>query len=94
MSNDPHRGPGFQIQNVWIYTAVHSDGEEGVIADRLPGPGGVYVLMPFVATDEQRRDQLRPLAIKVGRRERLEVKLIKLTGREVLETIYRPKGDT
>lgn len=91
--DDPHRGPGFLIREVWAYVAVDSTGAEGVIA--INGiVAGVPMMLPLLLTDRRHLDnrQLREKAIAAARKDRKTVRLIKLTTREVIETLYEPPG--
>jgi hypothetical protein len=51
---------------------------------------GQSVMMPLVASDSARRDSYRQMAIKLARMHRTEVKLIRLSGREEIETVWKP----
>ncbi len=80
-SKDPARGEGFRITRCWIYAAVDKGGAEGVVGIRLKDGGW----MPAIATDERRRDFLRPIVESIARESGRTVRLICLTTREVIE---------
>lgn len=79
----------FRITELWAFVAVDpKDGEEGVMA----GPVGTYPLMPLIAADQVRLDQLRPIAEQLGRFAGVKVKLIRVTNREDVEVVYDPES--
>ncbi len=72
-----------KIESVWMFIAVDKvKNEEGVIAAQNGN-----MLMPFVATDERRRDALRQKAAEISHESGMQVQLIRLTTREDLEII-------
>jgi hypothetical protein len=87
VSNDPHRGPGFRITQCWMFAAVDQDDEEGLVGETYPDSRLGLVFMPFVATDEARRDQLRERALRIARRHGQTIRVIRFGIREVLEVI-------
>jgi hypothetical protein len=54
--------PGFRIKDVWAFTAIDNDDEEGVIGQLMPN--GTW--MPFVCSDEKRVEALMPMAEKLA----------------------------
>lgn len=48
-----------KIESIWAFVSVDDDGNEGVCAAQLMGPGS---LMPLIAADPARLDSLRPIA--------------------------------
>jgi hypothetical protein len=92
--DDPERGPGYTVQEVWAYVAVDPEtGSEGVIA-----VGGTVLgertLLPLVFTDRKRAfsPAMREHAIRAGRMDRKEVRFLHFTNREKVETVYVPPG--
>jgi len=92
--DDPARGPGYKVQEVWIYVAVDPEtGSEGVIA-----VGGTVMgertMLPLVFTDQKRglSPAMREHAIRAGRMDRKEVRFLHFTNREKVETVYVPPG--
>lgn len=78
-------GVGFVIGAVWAFVAVHDDGDEGIIGAAI-GPGGS--MMPFVAADKARVDDLRPLAVEMAKLTGKRVRLVRFdtrTDEEVIE---------
>lgn len=78
----PGLQPGFQIKEVHIFAAMGDDGEEGVIG--MCGPSGIF--MPMVCADATRVAEMRPHAIAIGKQTKRTVYLIRLSGRELVET--------
>ncbi len=67
--------PGFRINEVWLYTSIGDDDEEGVLSAEVIIEGR-RVQMPLVGTDPIRRDQIRELAVSIGRRARRTVRCL------------------
>ena len=81
-SKDPARGEGFTITRCWIYAAVDKGGAEGVVGFQTREGW-----LPAIATDEKRRDMLRPIVESIARDTGRTVRLICLSVREVIEEI-------
>jgi hypothetical protein len=62
--NEGRGGVGFVIRHVWAMLAVHSDGDEGVMAVR--GPTG---WMPLIAADKARLDEIVSMGRAMGMSE-------------------------
>jgi hypothetical protein len=80
--NPPNK---LHIDAIWVFVSSDKDGNEGVIA--IETAAG---MMPLIAADEDRLKSLRPIAKQVAAGRAAtgkEVKLIKFTMREELETI-------
>lgn len=75
-------GTGFVIHELWAYVAVHADSDEGVIGASING-----MVMPLVAADRTRLDELRPYAERAAAFAGKPVKLVRFTAREDVETI-------
>ena len=73
-----------RIDAIWAFVSVDEDGNEGVIAASLPGLPG---LTPLIAADERRLASIRTIAQMVVDTFGKPARLIKMTSREVLETI-------
>lgn len=74
---------GFRITALHAFLAHDGDDDEGVIA--APAEGGV--MMPLVAADEDRLRSMRPVAERIARAMGQQVRLVRFTQREDLETI-------
>jgi hypothetical protein len=72
-----------RIDEMWVYVSIDSDGNEGVVGSYVPGSGWV----PLMATDPQRLELIRPMALAVARQSGMRIRLVKFSSREVLETI-------
>lgn len=81
-------GVGFVIRDVYVFVAVHADGDEGVPAVDLGG-----TMMPLIAADPVRLEELRPLAARIARLSGKPLKLVRFTTREEIETIDPPPRD-
>jgi hypothetical protein len=75
-------GVGFRIQALHAYLAIHDDGDEGVIG--VPTHVGI---IPAIAADRTRLDELRPVVEKIAKAEGKRVKLVRFNNREVIEEI-------
>jgi len=75
-------GTGFHIERLWAYVAVHDDGDEGIVGATVAGN-----LMPLVAADKARLDQLRPWAEAAARASDKAVRLVRFDRRTDVETI-------
>lgn len=73
-----------KITELYAFVSSSKDGE-GVIAKSMENPDGTSRMMPFVCADKARMESLKPLAIKIAQMQKMNVKLIKLTQREVIE---------
>lgn len=77
-------GDPFTITEVWAFvTEDPNDGEEGI----LGASGGGGVVMPMIAADRTRLEILRPEAEKIAANIPQDVKLIRLSHREDIETL-------
>jgi hypothetical protein len=72
-----------RIDCVWAFLSVDpEDGNEGVIAAPLMGPGS---MVPLIAADERRLQSITPIAKDIAKATGRVVRLVKFTGREVVE---------
>jgi hypothetical protein len=78
---DEH-GLGYVVRDIYVYLAVHEDGDEGVVAMRM---GSAWI--PLVAADPIRLAQLRPIAEATARTTGKSIRLVRFTTREEVETI-------
>ncbi|HEY7009050.1 MAG TPA: hypothetical protein VH395_08930 [Jatrophihabitantaceae bacterium] len=81
MIHDPG-GLGFYIERIWAYVAVHDDGDEGVIGFMIGD-----TMMPLVAADHTRLEQLRPYAREAAQQTGKPVMLVRFDQRTDVETI-------
>lgn len=72
----------FRINHIWAFLAIGDDDEEGVIGADMGG-----VMMPLIAANEERLDNLRPYARSIARVSGKKVTLVKFTVREKVEEI-------
>lgn len=84
--NEGQGGVGFVIRQVWAFLAVHADGDEGVIAERV---GEHWI--PFMAADKTRLEQLSRRARDLGKEHGKVVRLVRFDVRTEVETFY-PDG--
>lgn len=83
--------PGFRIQNLWLFSLIGDDDEEGVPVFSVRTLDGTQV-WPMFATDEARVASIRELAVRYGRQHRCRVTLSKFAVREEVEVVYDPPG--
>lgn len=62
---------GFRIRQLWAWTQVDVDDQEGIIG--MLGPDRTW--MPLIASDQVRLDDLRPYAERVARETGRPVRL-------------------
>lgn len=75
---------GFRITSIHAFISVDpEDGDEGVIAQQMWD--GSW--MPLIAADETRLEILRPVAQAIAWRTEREVKLVRFSVREDIETL-------
>lgn len=72
----------FRIESIQAFISVAEDGDEGIIG-RMTGMGWV----PFIAADADRLASLKPQAIAIAKATGIEVKLVRFSLREDVETI-------
>lgn len=75
-------GLGYRIDALFAFVAVHADGDEGVIGAQIGG-----VMMPLVAADRTRLEELRPYARAAARASGKPVQLVRFDQRTDLELI-------
>lgn len=88
-SEEPTKGPGFLIRELFVFVAEDAEGAEGIIS----GSGvicGQVALLPFVTSDKARVDGLKERAVAVARMARKRVRLLRLSTREDLGVIWEP----
>jgi len=80
----------FKIQEIWAYILSGNQGE-GIIGEKTN-----FGWVPLVAADVSRLKSLRPIAKNIAKNTKKEVKLVKFSVREDIETIYveNEKSDT
>jgi hypothetical protein len=72
-----------QIDQLWLVVSVDAnDANEGVCAAMVNG-----VMMPLIAADEKRLDQIKTLALAVKRKTGMKLKLIRFSQREEIGEI-------
>lgn len=72
------------IECLYAFVSVDAkDGNEGLIA----APFGEAPIMPMIAADEKRLEQLIPIAEIIAARFNTKIRLIKLSHREVIKEI-------
>lgn len=75
----------FVIKDIWAFIAIDpDDGDESVVGARIGGN-----MLPMIAADEKRLDQLRPIAHGMALAMGIEIKLVRFTAR-VDEESYPP----
>lgn len=80
---------GFRVTKAWGFLTVDpDDDEEGFAAFATPNG----TILPMVATDQRRLEQLRPLAAGWVARFGRPVRLVEFTGMRELETIHPAKA--
>lgn len=75
-----------EITELYCFVSV-GEKEEGVIAAQINDPFGRLMMMPLVAGDKKRLEALRPIAQQIVKDQNMQVKLIRLSVREVIEEI-------
>lgn len=75
-------GVGFRIGAIHAFVAVHSDDDEGIVG--IPTIDGI---LPAIAADKQRLDELRPLVERLSKSQDLPIKLVRFDQRTDVETI-------
>ena len=73
-----------RIMAIWAFISVQDNGNEGVLAAPLLGPGS---LVPLIGADEARLESLRPIAKQIAAATNKTIKLAKFYRREDMETI-------
>jgi hypothetical protein len=71
-----------RIETLWAFFSIDAGGE-GVCA----GPLGPFPVVPYIAADKARLDDLRPRAVAIAKRFGKPVRLAKFTKREDVEII-------
>jgi hypothetical protein len=72
-----------KVNEIWAYLSVDpTDGNEGVIAAPIGS-----LTMPLIGADKERMISLKPIAEELAKRSGIEIKLVKFSRREVVETI-------
>jgi hypothetical protein len=78
----------FRIQTLTAYVAIDpADNSEGIIGQLMPDGVGGMSWMPFIGADEDRIRSMRPMAERLARDLAREVKLVRFSTREDVETI-------
>lgn len=74
-----------RIDAIWAFVSVDPrDGNEGVLAAALMGPGS---LVPLIAADEARLIELEPVAQRIATASGIGARLVRFHGREVVREI-------
>jgi hypothetical protein len=71
-----------EVNEVYAFLAVDAEGAEGVPAAQLGD-----MLMPLVAADQARLDDLRPIARQLASAYGMKITVARFTRREDIETI-------
>lgn len=70
------------IECLYAFVSVDAeDGNEGLVG----APFGGMPIMPMIAADEKRLEQLIPVAEKLAKVWKMKIRLIKLSKREVIK---------
>ena len=80
----PENDAGKRIGSVWLFVSVDENGDEGVCA--FMGSTG---WMPMVASDEQRRDLLIPIAREIAQARGIKVVMRRFSVGED-EQVFKP----
>lgn len=75
-------GLGFRIGELFAFVSIHDDGDEGVCAATIGG-----VMMPLIAADRARLEELRPYAVLAARASGRPVALVRFDQRTDVEII-------
>lgn len=71
------------IKEIWAFVSVDpEDGNEGVCGVVTDG-----VMMPLIASDVARLEQIRPIALRLALDTDMQIKLVKFTQRVEVETL-------
>ncbi len=73
-----------RITEMWVFVSQDDEGNEGVCAAPLLGPGS-YV--PLIAADKARLDSLREVAAHIAAHTNKTIRLVKFYRREDVEAI-------
>lgn len=73
----------FVIKEVYAAVSIAADGDEGVCAVQVAG-----VWPPLIAADQSRLDWIKQAGTDLGRHYGMKVRLIKLSTREDVETLF------
>jgi hypothetical protein len=81
-----HSPPNYlgRIESIWAALSI-DEGGEGVCG----APMGQFGLVPLIAADKRRLDQIMPLARNIAKASRKPVRIAKFTKREDVE-VYQP----
>jgi hypothetical protein len=71
-----------RIDKMWAFLSIDHDGEEGVCAASING-----VMMPLIASDQQRVDQLTPIAEDIAREAGVRIRLVEFSTRTIIREI-------
>ena len=71
-----------RIDRMWAFLSVDHDGEEGVCAASING-----VMMPLIASDQRRVDQLTPIAEDIARNAGIKIRLVEFSPRTIIKEI-------
>lgn len=75
---------GFELQTLTAFVAVDpANGDEGIIGRTLPNG----VMMPMIGADQARIESLKPEAAQIAKMTGQTVRMIRFTGREILEEL-------
>lgn len=86
MTTEVHSPRNYLEKITELYAFVSVDeGGEGLIGHTMH-VGGRSTFMPFVCSDKDRMESLKPLAKQIARDHNKKVRLIRLSVREELET--------
>jgi hypothetical protein len=77
-----------RIDAIWAFVSVDpEDGNEGVCAAPLLGPGS---MVPLIAADEARLKSITPIAEHIAKASGMVIRLVKFTNREVIQQFGGP----
>lgn len=72
----------FRIKELWAFTAIGSDDEEGIVAIHT-----MTSSLPLVASDRIRLNDLMPIAKRISKETKKRITVAKFSVREVIEEI-------
>lgn len=72
----------FRIKELWAFTAIGSDNEEGVVAIHTSTGS-----LPLVASDRIRLNDLMPIAKRISKESKMRIVVSKFSVREIVEEI-------
>lgn len=81
---DMPKGQKLHIDEIWAFLSVDEEGDEGIVAITSPLTG---LMLPLIAADRERLDQLKPMAQRTARDTGRKVRLCKFHQRTEVEEL-------